>query len=527
MDIARILSSLTLEQKIGQLMICGFETAEPDDPHFIKLVDTYHVGNVILFTRNLRGREETARLTQAIRERIMEDCGIPPFVVIDQEGGMVTRIFSAGNIAPGAMAIGATYNEENAYTVASIIAKEMRALGMNFNYAPCLEEALFRTPSNVGVRCYSDNPYMVAAFCKQFVRGLQDNSVIATLKHFPGYTGIMEDPHLEIPNNFRTRNELEKIEFTAWRDVILSGADAVMAAHLNCPALDPDSGLTSASHKIMTQLLKEEMGFCGILSSDCMDMRSLLDSYGAGPGAVAMIKAGVHMLDISHTIQSQAEACDALRDAVIRGEIPMEMLDGIVEHILRYKIKYGLFEEKSIEERLAGVDWEGNRRTLERISQESVTVVRGGELLPLKKGNGLFISTAPLSLVIVEEEVAADDIFAKAAAAAFDGTAREIPLNPTDEEIDALAELAKDKDYVVFFTYNAFCNPGQQKLQQALCRANGRVISVATRCSYDYDCAGDVPGFILTYEYTRLSIPSLLRVLSGEYTATGIPPVHL
>ena len=527
MDIRKLVSSLTLEQKIGQMMICGFETKEPDDPHFLTLVEKYHVGNVILFTRNLGDREKTVRLTEGIREKIMGDCGIPPFVVIDQEGGMVTRIFNAGNIAPGSMAIGATNDSKNAYEVGRIIAQEMRALGMNLDYAPCVEEALFRTQSNVSVRCYSDNPDMVAEYCKQFVRGLQEHGVVATLKHFPGYTGILEDPHLEIPVNTRTREELDNDEFKAWREVIADGADCVMAGHMICPAVEPEGGLTSASYNVITGLLKEEMGFKGLVSSDCMDMRSLLDAYGAGPGAVAMIKAGSHMLCISHTLETQSLACEGLKEAVLSGEIPMEQLDEIVEHIIRFKMKYNLFEEKPAAERIAAVDWEENRRVLEEISQKSVTVVRGKELLPLTKGNGLFISTAPLSLVIVDEEIASDDMFAAAAAARFDGEAVEIPLNPDDAQIEALAQAAKGKDYVVLGTYNAFCNPGQQKLQQALCAANPKVISVATRASYDYDCAGDVPGFILTYEYTKPSIRSVLKVLAGEIEAEGIAPVVL
>lgn len=527
MNIKQLVSGMTVKQKIGQMMVCGFETGSPEDPHFERLVSQYHVGNVILFTRNLGNRAETVRLTQSIREKIMADCGVPPFVVIDQEGGMVTRIFNAGNIVPGPLAIGATYDKRNAYEAGRIIAQEMRALGMNFDYAPCVEEALFRTPSNVSVRCFSDNPYMVAEYCKQFVRGLQDNGVIATLKHFPGYTGVLEDAHLEIPTNIRTKNELDKIEFTAWRDVIADGADAVMMGHMNCPALDPDCGLTSASYKVLTNLLKEEMGFKGLVSSDCMDMRSLLDAYGAGPGAVAMVKAGTHLLCVSHTIESQAAACDALYEAVQSGDIPEAQLDEIVEHILSFKVKYGLFTEKPAAERIASVDWEANRQVCERISQESVTVVRGKELLPLSKGNGLFVSTPPLSLVIVDEEIAADDVLCSAAARRFDGTAREIPLNPDDELIAQLAEDAKGKDYVVLGTYNAFCNPQQQKLQQVLLAANPKVISVATRASYDYDCAGGVPGFILLYEYTKLSIRSLIGVLSGEYEATGLPPLAL
>lgn len=528
MSIENILSGLTLEQKIGQLIIAGFETGSAQDPHFQKLVHEYHVGNVILFTRNLGDRETTARFTQELRDEICADCGIPPFVVIDQEGGMVTRIFHAGNIVPGPMAVGATYDPNNAYRVGRILGQEMRALGMNFDYAPAVEEALFRTPSNISVRTYSDNPFMVAEFCKQFVRGLQEQGVIATLKHFPGYTGVLEDAHLAIPTVTRTRNELEKVELQAFQRVIDDGADAVMAGHMLCPALEPERRLSSASRRIITELLKEKMGFRGIVSSDCMDMHSMLDFYGPGRGAVELFKAGVHMLDISHTLSSQAQACDALREAVRSGEITEEELDAVVLHILRYKEKYGLFDpQPSVEERLASVDWEENYRICREISEASVTLVRGKELLPLAKGNGLFISTPPITLVIVDEKIDAGNTFAAAAARYFEGEAREIPVDPTDEQIAKLAEEAKHKDYVVLGTYNAYCNPGQQKLLAALREANPKLIAVALRASYDYDCYDSVPGCILAYEYTEHSIRSLLSVLSGAREATGLPPLVL
>lgn len=528
MDISKLLSSLTLEQKIGQLIIAGFETGSAQDPHFQKLVNEYHVGNVILFTRNLGRREETARFTEGVRDAIASDCGIPPFIVIDQEGGMVTRIFHAGNIVPGAMALGATYDPGNAYRAGRIIGQEMRALGMNFDYAPCVEEAIFRTPSNISVRAYSDNPFMVAEFSRQFVRGLQEQRVIATLKHFPGYTGVQEDAHLAVPTVRRTRNELKKMELNAFQMVIDGGADAVMAGHMLCPALEPERRLTSASYRVITGLLKEKMGFNGLITSDCMDMHSLADFYGPGRGAVEIVKAGVHMLDISHRLESQAEACDALRQAVLDGEIPMEQLDGIVLHILRYKEKYGLFDpQPSLDERLASVDWEENARICREISADSITLVRGGEMLPLKKGNGLFISTPPITLVIVDEKIDTDRTFAAAAAQYFEGTAREIPVDPTDGQIAELVREAAEKDYVVLGTYNAFCNPGQRKLQKALLKANPNLISVALRATYDYDCSKGVPCYLLAYEYSELSIRSLIGVLSGRREATGLPPLAL
>ncbi len=528
MDLRKIVSGLTLEQKIGQLIVAGFETGKADDPHFLELVHKYHVGNVILFTRNLGERRETCELTQGIRETIMADTGIPPLVAVDQEGGMVTRIFHAGNVIPGNMLIGATFDEHNAYLVGRITAQEMRALGMNMNLAPCTEAPIYRRARGVAPRAYSDNPYMIAAFDKEFIRGMQENGVIGTAKHFPGYTGCNEDGHLTLTTNTHDLNTLQKIELNTFRMVLAGGPDGVMAAHMFCPALVPERRLTSASRDVITGILKNQMGYKGIIITDCLDMHSVLDIYGAGRGAVEFIKAGVHLLDISHTLKSQSEACNCLKEAVLSGEIPMEQLDQTVYEILAMKQKYGLFEaEKPIDERLAAVDWEGNRRTLEEIAEKGVTVVRGEEMLPLKKGNGLFISTLPMTLVIVDEKIDAGNTFARAAAQYFDGTAREISLSPTDEEIAALAEEAKTKDYVVIGTYNSCGEPGQVKLQQELVKANPNVISIALRSPFDIDYAQEVPGYILGYEYTRNSIHALLRILNGEIKATGRAPLAI
>lgn len=165
--------------------------------------------------------------------------------------------------------------------------------------------------------------------------------------------------------------------------------------------------------------------------------------------------------------------------------------------------------------------------TLRTRVRSSITLVRGEEMLPLRKGNGLFISTPPITLIIVDEKIDAGNTFATAAAEYFSGVAREISLEPSDEQIESLCREAADKDYVVLGTYNAYCNPAQQKLQQALLKANPNLISVALRASYDSDCSRDVPCYLLTYEYTEHSIRSLLRVLSGERTPEGLPPLAL
>jgi len=178
-------ANLTLEEKIGQLLMFGFDGEDLND-HTIELIKKYKAGNVILFTRNIKSGEQLFKLNQNLQKLAYESIGIPLFVGIDQEGGMVTRIQQGATFFPGAMTLAANDSLEDCYEVANLMGKELKALGINMNFAPVLD--VNNNPKNpvIGVRSFSDNPQTVSDYGTEFMKGLQ-NHVIATGKHFPGH----------------------------------------------------------------------------------------------------------------------------------------------------------------------------------------------------------------------------------------------------------------------------------------------------------------------------------------------------
>ncbi len=208
------INKMTLEEKIGQLFMFGFDALEIND-HALKLIKEYKVGNVILFARNVKSPEQVFKLNQNLQKLAFEEIGIPLFISIDQEGGMVTRLHTGATFFPGAMTTAATGDSNNAYLIGKYMGRELISLGINMNYAPVLD--VNNNPKNpvIGVRSYSDNPETVAQFGSAFIQGLQEN-VIATGKHFPGHGDTHVDSHLALPMVPYDMDRLNKIELVPW-----------------------------------------------------------------------------------------------------------------------------------------------------------------------------------------------------------------------------------------------------------------------------------------------------------------------
>ena len=187
------ISQMTLKEKIGQLVIVGFDGYEVND-ELRDLVKTYKAGNIVLFTRNIKSIEQLYKLNKDLHELVLQETGVMPLISIDQEGGMVTRIMDGATFCPGNMTL-ATSDVENAYKIGKIMGEELRALGVNYNLAPSLD--INNNPNNpvIGVRSYSDDPVKVAKYGKNYINGLQSKGIIATAKHFPGHGDTNVDSH--------------------------------------------------------------------------------------------------------------------------------------------------------------------------------------------------------------------------------------------------------------------------------------------------------------------------------------------
>ena len=327
---------MTVRQMLGQKLIFGFHGTELSE-EFITLIREYKIGNVIIFLRNVKSAEQLRKLCAQVQEVIQAETGYPAFIVIDQEGGMVSRLPTDAVNVPGAMAISATDDAENARTAAEITIRQLRGLGVNFNMAPVLD--VNTNPANpvIGVRSTGDDPERVARFGEAAVRAYENTGVYCCGKHFPGHGDTNVDSHLGLPRIEKTIEELEQAELIPFRRCIEAGIPAIMSSHILFLNIEKENIPGTMSRTIITDLLKKRLGFKGLVFSDCLEMAAIQKYYGTANGTVAAIKAGIDLAEISSTIGLMRDAARAVNEAADRGEFDMDEIRESVEKILRVK----------------------------------------------------------------------------------------------------------------------------------------------------------------------------------------------
>jgi beta-N-acetylhexosaminidase len=518
------MSTLSVREKIGQLIVAGFPEPRVTD-ELRELIADYKIGNIILFSHNVENAAQLRGLCGELQRLIREATGHPAFLSIDQEGGRVTRLPSDAVNVPGAMAIAATGRPELAYAAGRITARELRAFGINFNLAPVLD--VNNNPANpvINVRSYGDTAETVETFGLQMLRGLQDGGVLAAVKHFPGHGDTAVDSHLGLPVIEKTLEQLEELELKPFRRAIAAGAEAVMSSHILFPAIEKNGVPGTMSRAILTDLLKRRLGFGGLVVSDCLEMDAIRRFYGTARGALVALKAGVHLIFISHTAALVKETVETLERAVLSGELPESVLDEAVDTVLFYKRKYAdPAESPTSEHTLAGSL--AHRRTVEQISLESVCLVRGGvEPIPWKDAGTVFVGCAPFRADLASNRVAPGFNFPEAMAAAFGAAHRLTGADPDGEEIDRVLADVSAYPRVVIGLYNGVDHPGQLELANRLASGGHRVTAVALGKPYDLAELDEGMDALAAFEYTPLTIGSLVRIMSGEAAPTGNIPL--
>lgn len=331
------LNDLTLEQKVGQLLMCGFHSQHADE-QITRLIRDYHVGGVIYFRRNVESVDQLTRLSAELQEMAAEAGALPLMISVDQEGGMVARIDQEGMTqVPGNMALGATGNAEYTLECAQILGRELKNIGIDMNLAPVVD--VNNNPLNpvIGVRSYGEHAESVAAHGVAAITGYQSQGIAATAKHFPGHGDTAVDSHLGMVTVPHDRNRLEQMELLPFRKAIEAGVDAIMTAHVMFPSIEPEPIPATLSHKVLTGLLREEMGFEGIIITDCLEMHAISKPYGVAEAAIRAVEAGADLILVSHTLQDQVAALEAIVEAVRTGRISEEVIHQAVERIMTWK----------------------------------------------------------------------------------------------------------------------------------------------------------------------------------------------
>lgn len=523
----KTINEMTIEEKIGQLLWIGFQGYEFND-NLKYLIDKYKVGNIILFTRNIKDIKQLYNLNKEIHEYIYEKTNIMPFISIDQEGGMVTRIMDGATFCPGNMTL-ATSPVEKAYEIGKIMGVELRSLGINMNLAPSLD--VNNNPLNpvIGVRSYSDDPKIVSEYGKNYIRGLQEQGLIATSKHFPGHGDTDSDSHKSLPTVAHDKDRLDKVELYPFKANI-NETKAIMSAHVFFPAYEQGNLPATLSYNVITNLLKKELGYKGLVISDCMEMKAIDDNYTTPKGCLMGLKAGLDQVMVSATFEKQIASLETIHEAFKNGELTEEEINEKVEKILKlkeeslpYMQKY--FYEKSFAEVYPTIDNQAHKEIAQKIVDDSLTLVKGKNISLYKKT--LVICAEPFATTIAEDELNVRSIASVIKEQKIGVDVEKIEVNLSEEEIERLYNEAKKYEQVLVCTYNANLFTKQADLVNKLDLLDNELFVLSTRSPYDLYKFNQISNYLCLYEYTPNSVRTIAKYLKGELEPKGKLPVDL
>jgi len=546
----------SLKAKIGQLVMCGFEGSEPTEG-ILELIREYALGGIIYFRRNVGTAEQTARLSARLREAAGRVTDVPLWIAVDQEGGMVARIDRGVTVMPGNMALGAAREPSFAYRTAHASGADLLRMGINMNLAPCLDVNCNPANPVIGVRSYGERPELVGELGAAAIRGFQEAGVAACAKHFPGHGDTEADSHRELPIVPHGRERLAAVELAPFRRAIAEGVDAIMTAHVLFPAYD-DSGVPATiSERILGGLLRRELGYDGVIVTDCLEMNAISETVGIGRGAVMAVKAGADVVLVSHRLDRQREALEALIAAVESGELDEARIDESVRRIVSMKARRRVgaatiaaggaaaATAPAGEGTDGGAAVSGDAAALgdaavgsleaDAVAREayagSVTLVKQDDgALPLKRDVPTLAIWPEVRLGTEVDEVIDHSLTLAGAVGRYVKDVEElvIGIEPTDDEIAAVLAAAAGRPQIIAGTYNASFSPGQIALVRALmARGDCTVIAVSLRNPYDLLAFPDVHAYASCYENRPLALEALAAVLAGEAPARGKLPVSL
>jgi len=407
----RTLKTMSLEEKIGQLFMvwARVDFMNVSGPDYLKLRDQmrkYHLGSFGITSPFEGGllMKGSPLDAAALTNQLQRDSDLPLLFAADFERGLPMR-FHGGSGFPHAMAIGATGNADYAYQFGRISAAEARAVGVHWNFYP--DADVNSNPNNpiINTRAFGEDPREVGELVAAFIRGVHDAHGMATAKHFPGHGDTNTDSHLAISRVMASRDRLNQVELPPFRAAIAAGVDAIMVGHLAVPSLEPDpSRVATISRNITTRLLKDQLGFKGLVVTDAMDMNGLTRIFGgntpqsAGRAAVESIMAGADYVIIPGDLDG---AYNGVLEAVKSGEIPESRIDESVGKILRAKAALGLHKNRFVDLNAVNdaVARPENVAMAQKIADDAVAIVRESVQLNVRENRRLLPlpRTAPIT----------------------------------------------------------------------------------------------------------------------------------
>ncbi|MEU6030475.1 glycoside hydrolase family 3 protein [Streptomyces tauricus] len=540
-----LISRMTLEEKVGQLFVMrvyGHSATAPDQADIdanlaeigvrtaAELIAKYRVGGIIYFgwAHNTREPHQIADLSNGIQKASLDlPRGLPVLISTDQEHGIVARVGTPATLFPGAMALGAGGSRTDARTAGRIGGAELRAMGILQDYAPVADVNVNPANPVIGVRSFGADPQAVADLVAAQVKGYQGAGVAATSKHFPGHGDTETDSHYGFPVIEHTEAQWAELDAPPFRAAIAAGIDSIMTAHIMVPALDPAGDPATLSRPILTGILRERLGYDGVVVTDSLGMEGVRTKYGDDRVPVLALKAGVDQLLNPPKLDI---AWNAVLQAVRGGELTEARLDESILRVLRLKAKLGLLKDPYVTargvDRTVGVP--AHLKAADRVAGRTTTLlVNSGGLLPLSRRTHTKVlvvgadpaspsgTTGPPTTVLAN---ALTEL-------GFTPTVLSTGTAPSAATVAKAVAAAQEADAVLVGTYNVTAASAQRTLVNQLLATGRPVVALAIRNPYDVAQLPDVKAYLASYSWTDVELRAAVRVLAGRVGPRGRLPV--
>lgn len=439
-----------------------------------------------------------------------------PLIGIDQEGGQLIAVRSGATELPGNLALGATRSEALAEAAGRVLGRELLAMGITLNFAPCVDVLTSLANPAMGLRTFGDDPELTSKLGAALIRGMQDEGVLATAKHYPGMGRVTVDSHYDLPVVPDNRDEIESTLLRPFRAAIEAGVGAIMTAHALYTALDPDLPAT-LSPKILKGLLRQEMGFEGLILTDALDMGAVTNERSDREIIEEAMNAGVDMLLLGHLMN--------------RNQLPLiSIAQPLLNPASVSRIRAAQARVGQVMPSLDVVGSREHQNIVAEIAQKAITLVRDTEsLLPLRlspEARIAVVTAQPVNLTPADTSAQAKIGLADAIHQRHGGVqALELAHEAGDAEITALVEAVREADLVIVGTLAADQDRAQQAFIESIQHLDLPVIVVALRTPYEVTTLPKVGTMLCTYSLSPASVEAAAMVLFGELTATGHLPI--
>jgi beta-N-acetylhexosaminidase len=515
-SVDRSLRHMSLEHKVGQMIMTSV-TGKQLNSTTRRFIDDVKPGGVTLFGYNIKTPQQLREFNGELYRQLKQSSGgIVPFIAIDQEGGLVTRLREQVAVLPGNMALGATRSTKLARRAGAVLARGLRDYGFNMNLAPVLD--INSNPMNpvIGLRSYSSDPVLVSRMGSAFIKGLQSQQIVAVGKHFPGHGDSFGDSHARLPVVDQNLKTLEQRELIPFRYAFENGLDVVMTAHIALPALHQGRNMPATlSPLVLNQLLRKQLDFKGIIMTDGLEMKGLLKSVGnLGRAAVLAVRAGADVLTINADPAAARSIQRALLRAVDRGELSVTRIDQSVRRILQVKQRHGLLTGDH-RTRQPGTESMSDYESIAReIAANGVTIVRNRhQVLPV-------LPSQVRTLWLVGDRIQVDYY-----RGLFSGIRiRQARLDSRQDLLSLARHLrAGDEAAVVLAHKRRTILQAEQLARQS----GGKVVLINSGSPYLVRQGVNVDAILCTYSSMDPAIRIAFEVIAGRRGAPGRLPVHL